>query len=345
MKKYTVLFAALAVIALAGCKKEENGMVNIKVGGENYVNMDKQGYSPDFQYVMFQDGDQILFNGNPYTIVLQNEDPMFPGYSNTASFNVPASEIGGATTILFPYSAFEYGLYVGETASDFTMVDETAAAVNQVAGCAWPMGYYVSDFHSHGDIILKNAVALITPSVKYGAPCWQNVVANNTDFAGLGTITLATLPTMTVTKVELIADQKMTGNATVVFDASNNPIMTMTDAMSGTTDVLAATAPNMGVVIPAAGNREEYIGSIPVTPNLTGANMWMKVYFDLEVNTPADDVAGTPAATHIYHCVYATPESTPVNINGSIQRSTRTVFIANMFTSQNWNRISLLSID
>ena len=73
--------------------------------------------------------------------------------------------------------------------------------------------------------------------------------------------------------------------------------------------------------------------------------MWMKVYFDLEVNTPADDVAGIPAATHIYHCVYATPESTPININGSIQRSTRTVFIANMFTAQNWNRISLLSID
>lgn len=343
MKKYTVLFAALAVIALAGCKKEENGMVNIKVGGENYMNIDKQGYSPDFQYVMFQNGDQILFNGNPYTINLMNEDPMFPGYSNTASFNVPATEVGGETTILYPYSAFQYGLFVEESAADLTMVDETSSAVNQVTGCAWPMGYYVADFHSHGDIVLKNAVALITPSIKYGAPCFQNLVANNAAFANLGTITPATLPTMTVTKVELVADQKLTGNAHVEFDADHNPIMTMDDAMAGTTDVLAAAAPNMGVVIPAQGNGETYVGSIPVTPNLTGANMWMKVYFDLEVVTPATDV--TPETTHTYHCVYATPEASPVNINGHIQRSYRTVFIANMFTGSNWNRISLISID
>ena len=212
MKKYTVLFAALAVIALAGCKKEENGMVNIKVGGECYQSIDKQGYSPSYYYVMFQDGDQILFNGSSYSLNLMNEDPMFPGFSNNASFNVPATEIGGETTILYPASIFQAGLYVEESAADFTMVDLTEAAVNQITGCVWPMGYYVSDFHSHGDIVLKNAVALVIPSIYYGPRCFQNLVAKNTDFAGLGTITLANMPAMTVTKVELEANQKITGN-------------------------------------------------------------------------------------------------------------------------------------
>ena len=340
MKKYTVLFAALAVIALAGCKKEENGMVNIKVGGENYQNIDKQGYSTTYNFVMFQDGDQILFNGTAYPIVLQNEDPMFPGFSNFASFSVPATEIGGETTILYPANIFQSGLYVEESAADLIMVDMADATVNQISGCVWPMGYHVADFHSHGDILLKNAVALIIPSIKYGPRCFQQLVANNTDFEALGTITLANMPTMTVTKVELQADTMLTGNAHVEFNTSNDPIMKMDDPMTTAYTVLAAGAPNMGVDIPASSNGETYVGGIPVTPDLAGHNVIMRIYFDLTFTTEATDVA--PAATHVYHCLYTSPER---NVNGDVARNHYTVFCANMNGGDYYSRISRLGID
>ena len=216
------------------------------------------------------------------------------------------------------------------------MVDLTEAAVNQITGCVWPMGYHVADFHSHGDIVLKNAVALVIPSIYYGPRCFQNLVANNTDFAGLGTITLANMPAMTVTKVELEANQKITGNAHVEFDASDNPIMKMDDVMSGSTDVLAAAAPNMGVPITPSSNSVTYVGGIPVTPDMAGADVTMTIYFDLTVTDATNN-------TQVYHCTWSNPS--PMNVNGNIMRSYRTEFRANMSDPTYWNRIQLVSMN
>lgn len=341
MKKYSVLFAALAVIALAGCKKEENKVNGIIIGGETCQNVDKLAYTPDSPYALFDGTDGILFNGVSYNYTMI-DNPMdrneVTGSSNYAILNVNLDPMPEDVTILYPDNVFDMtgAIYVSPYDYDFMMVDETpnAGVANPVTGCVWPMGYHTDNFHSHGQIQLKNAIALITTSIKYGYTCFNNLRSNNTAFADLPYAnTNADLPQMKVTKVELIADRKLTGNAHVEFDAEDNPFMVMDDPLTeGTTDILAATAPNGYMIIPAAGNTETYVGSIPVTPNLVGAEMSMKVYFDLTLATGA-----------IYHCVY---NGTPQTINaGDIRRSYRTVFIANMFTGQNWTKIALVGRD
>lgn len=324
MKKYTVLFAALAVIALAGCKKEENKVNGILVGGENFVNMDKQAYSPDFQYVMFDGTDAFLFNNVEYTYTMvDNPTDMneVTDFSNFAVLNVPGEAVVDDVTLLYPSDVFPINVF----AAGMTMVSEApnAGDPNPVMGCVWPMGYHNANFASHGNIQLKNAIALITPAVKYGAPCMQNLFRYNPAFANL-TFDQANPPVMTVTNVELVADTKLTGAAEIQFDESDLPTMVMTDAMTGATDVLSMVAPEMGVNIPFLGNNITLVGNMPVTPALNGANMTINVYFTLD------------CGTETFNCVYSG------EVVATAARSMRTTYVANMFTAQNWDKITVL---
>ena len=337
MKKYSVLFAALAVIALAGCKKEESRNMNgIVIGGETYQNADKQAYSPDFQYVMFDGTDDILWNGvvYPYTMIdnpsTRNE---VTTYSSYAVLDVPADAIVDDVTILYP------GVADLEVDENIVMVDETpnAGLPNQITNCVWPMGYHSSHFNHHGQIMLKNAVAIVPPAVKYGLPCFQNIVTNNPtyfpDMTAADFATVADLPTMVVTSVELLSTgAKLTGNAHVAFDEAEIPSVVMDDPMGDGADVLTAEAPNMGIAIPAAGNNFKIVGNIPVTPNLAGATFQMKVYFDLYMSTGA-----------VLHCVYV-GDSRTLGAD-DFTRNLRTTCIANMFTAQNYTKVRILSAE
>ena len=324
MKKYTVLFAALAVIALAGCKKEENKVNGILVGGENFVSMDKQAYSPDFQYVMFDGTDAFLFNDVEYTYTMvDNPTDMneVTDYSNFAVLNVPGEAVVDDVTLLYPSDVFPVNI----SPAGMMMVSEApnAGDPNPVTGCVWPMGYHNGNFATHGNIQLKNAIALITPAVKYGAPCMQNLFRYNPAFANL-TFDQANPPVMTVTHVELIADTKLTGDAEVVFDADDMPSMVMTETMDGATDALDMDAPEMGVDIPFLGNQVTIVGNMPVTPALNGANMTINVYFTLDCGDA------------VLNCVYSG------EVVATAARSMRTTYVANMFTAQNWNKITVL---
>ena len=325
MKKYTVLFAALAVVALAGCKKEENKVNGILVGGEKFVSMDKQAYSPDFQYVMFDGTDAFLFNDVEYTYTMVDNptdmNEVTAGYSNYAVLNVPGSAVVDDVTLLYPSDVFPINI----SATGMMMVSEApnAGDPNAITGCVWPMGYHDATFQSHGEILLKNAVALITPAVKYGAPCMQNLFANNPAFANY-TFDVNNPPVLTVTNVELVADTKLTGDAEIVFDAEDVPCMVMTEAMTEATDVLNMDAPELGVEIPFAGNNVKLVGNMPVTPALNGANMTINFYFTLEVENET------------FNCVYSG------DVVADVARSGRTTYIANMFTAQNWNKITVL---
>lgn len=324
MKKYTVLFAALAVIALAGCKKEENKVNGILVGGENFVTMDKQAYSPDFGYVMFDGTDAFLFNNVEYSYDMvdnptdRNEVTTF---SNYAVLNVPGTAVVDDVTMLYPSSIFPLNVLP----TGMMMVSEApnAGDPNPVMGCTWPMGYHNANFASHGQIQLKNAIALITPAVKYGPSCMQNLFANNPAFANV-TFDVNNPPVMTVTNVELIADTKISGAAEVVFDASDVPTMVMTDPMTGTTDALNMTAPAGGVVMPFAGNVMTIVASMPVTPELDGANVTMNLYFTLQVGAET------------FNCVYSG------DFVANVTRSYRTTYIANMNAGANWQKITVL---
>lgn len=329
MKKYTVLFAALAVIALAGCKKEENKVNGILVGGENFVNMDKQAYSPDFQYVMFDGSDAFLFNNVTYTYTMVDNptdmNQMSTGFSNYAILNVPGEAVVDDVTLLYPADVFPLNV----DATGMIMVSEApnAGDPNTVDGCVWPMGYHNGNFSTHHNIQLKNAVALITPAVKYGAPCMQNLFANNPAFANY-TFNQANPPAMTVTRVELVADTKLTGAAEVVFDENDIPSMVMTDPMDGETDALEMNAPMYGgLSIPFAGNVMTIVGNMPVTPALNGANLTINVYFTLAI----PGYEGAPIS-----CVYSG------DVEANVARSMRTTYVANMFTAQNWSKITVL---
>lgn len=338
MKKYSVLFAALAVIVLAGCKKEEirGGIV---IGGETYQNVDKQAYSPDNMAVFFDGTDDILWNGvvYPYTMIdnpsSRNE---VTTYSHYALLNVPTDAIVDDVTILYP----------GETsisipATGTVMVNQAANAglPNHIANCIWPMAYHNSNFHSHGQIILRNAVALASPAVKYGLGCFQNLVdANPNWFGGLTSadfVTIDDMPAMVVTSVELIsADKKLTGAAHIAFDAEDMPKMVMDDAIGADPDVLAVDAPNSGVTVPAGADQFKNVGFIPVSPNLVGGTISMNLYFDLYLN----DDDGT-----ILHCVYV-GDTKPIDADDII-RGYVTDFRVNMNTPQNYVKIRILGQD
>lgn len=325
MKKYTVLFAALAVIALAGCKKEENKVNGILIGGENFVSMDKQAYSPDFQYVMFDGTDGFLFNGTEYTYTMVDNptdmNEMTSGYSNYAVLNVPGSAIVDDVTMLYPSNIFP--ITVPATGMQMVSQADNAGDPNAITGCVWPMGYHNANFSSHHGIQLKNAIALIAPAVKYGAPCMQSLFANNPAFAGM-TLDVNNAPVMTVTHVELVADTKLTGAAEVQFDEADIPTMVMTDAMTEATDALDMDAPNFGVEIPFTGSAINIVGNMPVAPALNGANLTINVYFTLDCGDTSFD------------CVYSG------DVVANVARNGRTTYVANMFAAANWSKITVL---
>jgi len=325
MKKYTVLFAALAVIALAGCKKEENKVNGILVGGENFVSMDKQAYSPDFGYVMFDGTDAFLFNGVQYGYTMVDNptdmNEMTSGYSNYAILNVPGEAVVDDVTLLYPADVFP--IYIDGTGMMMVSQADNAGDPNPINTCVWPMGYHNGNFATHGNIQLKNAVALIAPAVKYGAPCMQNLFANNPAFANM-TLDVTNPPVLTVTHVELVADTKLTGDAEIQFDADDMPVMVMTETMTGETDALDMDAPDMGVEIPFSGSAINYVGNMPVPASLNGANMTINVYFTLDCGDTSFD------------CVYSG------EVVANVARNGRTTYVANMYAGTNWNKITVL---
>ncbi len=325
MKKYTVLFAALAVIALAGCKKEENKVNGILVGGENFVSMDKQAYSPDFQYVMFDGTDAFLFNDVQYTYTMVDNptdmNEITVGYSNYAILNVPGEAVVDDVTLLYPSNVFP--INIPETGMMMVSQADNAGDPNPITSCVWPMGYHNGNFGTHGNIQLKNAIALIAPAVKYGAPCMQALFANNPAFANM-TLDVTNPPVMTVTGVELVADTKLNGAAEIQFDENDVPTMVMTDPMDGATDALAMDAPELGIEIPFTGSAINIVGNMPVTPALNGANLTINVYFTLDCGDTSFD------------CVYTG------EVIANVARNGRTTYVANMFAAANWNKITVL---
>ena len=99
----------------------------------------------------------------------------------------------------------------------------------------------------------------------------------------------------------------------------------MTDPMDGATDVLDMDAPELGVNIPFLGNQVTIVGNMPVTPALNGANLTINVYFTLDCGGDAP-----------LNCVYSG------EVVATAARSMRTTYVANMFTAQNWNKITVL---
>ena len=273
---------------------------------------------------MFDGTDGFLYNGTAYTYsMVDNPTDMnvVTTFSNYAVLNIPGSDIVDDVTLLYPNTIFP--INIAATGMQMVSQADNGGDPNTISGCVWPMGYHNSDFNSHGNIQLKNAIGLIAPAVKYGAPCMQALFRNNPAFANMP-LDVNNPPVMTVTHVGLVANTKLTGAAEVQFDESNVPTMVMTDAMEGATDALNMDAPNFGVEIPFTGSAINIVGNMPVPPALNGANLTINVYFTLDCGDTSFD------------CVYSG------NVIANVARNGRTTYVANMFAEANWNKITVL---
>lgn len=342
MKKITLALAAIAMIAFAGCKKEnngfvadQNGMVTFRASGENFMNADKQTYDGFMNRIMFDNGDQAYFNGQETAIncydplAADPEAPVANSYYGTLT--VPGSLVLSDNVILYPSS-----LYTAGTAADYsdwtvTMWDEVDLLPSGEYEVAMP-GLYQSwpmAAHTTGNqFVMKNAVALLAPAVKYG---YSFVAAaalagnfNNEPF------TRTDLPELKLTKVVVnSSDAILTGNGHLNGATTATPYIVMdNDDMAGH-QVVATPIDMYNPAIPAGGSAEYIMGNIPCAPIALHKHLQVNYYFTLTFTyTPAE--ATTPT-TVTYYVKY---QGADVELTGgqlSVERSMRTTMICNLF--------------
>lgn len=354
MKKYFVL-AAIAMIAFAGCKKEESGMVTLKVGVENADGMDKQTYNVQLNRIMFNGQDAMVINGGVYGVRPLNEDndPYTTGLNSyRADLNIPGNVLYGQRFLAgYPALAFDgdydaaadswnlkydevewsAGLW-GESdmICDVNALDEQGnVAINPSFYRTWPMVAYDecgSCIAENGRFLLRNTVAVVSPSFIYGINWFS---AMNDQF-GMGydmnNITNANqLPAIEVDQVVLRSSvEPLFGPAHVEGVSTDNPIVVM-DASRGTNGMI--TLNNCGTY--TSQNNPNFtnpciIGQIPVAVFQNETGFQMDVFFTI----------GN------YHFVY---HSDVVTFNeNTLVRSKRTVLQINMRDAVNMNRFQML---
>lgn len=329
MKKYVVLAAAIAMVAFAGCKKEESGLVTLNIATENTVSNDKQSYEADYSRVIFNDGDDIYVNGivgsvtalngetDPYT----TDGPM--GFSYKGQITVDPAAVGSDFLVVYPgpnnginYVSDEYRCTF---VSDFAMVPEVAQGYPTYAGTQltsdyqpWPMAAYYTCGQcvlEDGRFVLKNAVATLTPSILYGV-AWYNAMAARNGWDAI--YNPAELPAIVVDAVEIVSsDAPLCGEAKLVDLNTSNP----------RAEIFADRGYQLSAI--AVDGTEHYynlnpqfIGEIPVAPIMTTTTLVMNMHFHMIIN-------GTE-----HYFVYQGGRSTiPA---GTIARGVRTVLQVNM---------------
>lgn len=345
MKKYFVL-AAIAMIAFAGCKKEESGMVALKVGVENTDGMDKQTYNTQLNRIMFN-GEDMWVNGTTYGISpLNGDDDPYTTTENSyrAGLNVPVSVLYGQSFIAgYPDGAFN-GFYdatsgIWELADgmlddaymicDVNAIDEQGnVEMDPYQYRAWPMVAYDecgSCVAESGRFIMKNTVAILSPSFLYGINWFAAMNATYSMGYDMTRISNANaLPDVTVTKVELVSSSELlSGPAYVANVTTAEPKL----VMDGACRENMITLNDCGTYTHADNNNftnPNIIGQIPVAVFQHETDLVMNVYFTIgDYN-------------FVYHgpAVHFTPDMTV--------RSKRTVLQINMRDAENMSRFQML---
>lgn len=336
MKKISILVAAFAMIAFAGCKKEENGltpdangMVTINLTGEKYTDSSKQTLDGFLNRIMFDNGENLYFNGATANIVCVDEnDPMGPAPTNSfwCRISVPENAIAENNVILYPASAYTPGTaadYSDWTVSVYDDVEMIPATEDEyiIDGSsfqAWPMAAYGTS--SRGHFYMKNCVALLAPSVKYG---YSFLYELRNTFGR--TIDRNNLPTLTVLGAVITSsDAVLTGNGHISGLDTEAPTLVMnTDADAGYTITGRLATPRE---VPAGNGQEVIVGNIPAAPMALGTHIQMDLYFT--ITFPATTEGGVPTV------FYGKYNSLPVELAGgqlSVLRSQRTTLCVNLF--------------
>ena len=341
MKKLTVLFAAAAMFAFVGCNKQENttyvadqnGNVTLMMSGENWQNTTKQTYVEEYNRIAFNIGDQVYING-----VLADLTPCdVNGATNDADNNAIDNSFYGMMTVngnvltgddyvLYPAEIFTAG--TAADMSDYTVtLDAQPLFIPQAGNTllgggfpAWPTAAKLSG----NQFLLKNAVAILTPSIKYGAP-FIMALKNQANSPIANEDVINDFPELYIEEIELVSTDQILAGTGHIANIATNPTLVMDN---GTYQV-NINADDFQVL--PSSNGETYLGNITMAPIPAGKHLNMKVKFWLYF----------PGSDAEYHFVY---NGTNVEITaegqGSVVRSGRSTLCANLYSAANVSKVT-----
>ena len=274
-----MLVAAFAMLAFAGCQKEnnvatQNGMVNFGVSGETPADQIKEAFNGTQSAIFFTNDDQIWINDS-----LCGVYPLRSNVANTNSTWSDKARVSArlADTYLFTYPANTYtkdedDYWTCTFAENVVLQSNNGRPENRVtsANQIWPMSYYIANLSDlpydvvNGCYVIRvqNNVNVMAPAIKYGVPfgnaMWR---ANSTE----NTYTdPEDLPSLFVTKFVVKSnDVKLTGAARLMNAETNNPYVAMVnDPVEG--DMIVATVNNVEVT--GSNDVATIIGNLPIAP-------------------------------------------------------------------------------
>ena len=348
MKKYTVLAAAIAMVAFAGCNKEEkntlpveNGMVTFTVTGEKYSSADKQNYNTADQFIEFSQNEACWTNGYYAPLTLLDQATLEEladalATSRIARLSVPEDYATLPFTVLYPADVFVEG-----AAEDFPQwncpmlsevewireVNNGNSVLATGVHSSWPMAAVVNQ-GGYGSFQLRNCVAVVSPSIKFGTAFLQAFARNNN-------LTYDETATVEVTSVVLTANVPLSGDAHIDFTGAY-PTLVMDEtenANNNTLTIYPSTEVMEPVVFGVDAGIERIMGNAAVAPMHAGNTLKMDVYFTL--HTAEGDIS----CRYNGNTVTLTENAEQI----SILRSCRTTLCMNLFSATGASKVTILN--
>ena len=346
MKKYSILVAAFAVLAFVGCKKDnngslvadQNGMITLEMSGETHQDNGKQSFFGTANRIFFNEGDQMIVNGSVCNVTPQAVagDELATEYlSYKAKVAILAEYAYTPLYAMYPAEAFTLGtaadysdmtVTMYDTIDMFTVADEAVLLTGGLYQ-PWPMTAYLENLNTPR-IQLKNNIALVTPSVKFGYPFVNQFVQDNNLNI---TVDPNNLPTLNVEKVVISSsDQNLYGDNGYIEGLNTQEPKLVFPGTPTTPSAITCWVPaDRGNGIIATGTSEWLLGNVAVPPMAAGKHVKMNVYFSLVFDgmEPID-------------CLYEGDEIVLPN-DRAIGRSRRATFVCNLFDADIDHKVSL----
>lgn len=346
MKKYSILVAAFAVLAFVGCKKDnngslvadQNGMITLEMSGETHQDNGKQSFFGTANRIFFNEGDQMIVNGSVCNVTPQAVagDELATEYlSYKAKVAILAEYAYTPLYAMYPAEAFTLGtaadysdmtVTMYDTIDMFTVADEAVLLTGGLYQ-PWPMTAYLENLNTPR-IQLKNNIALVTPSVKFGYPFVNQFVQDNNLNI---TVDPNNLPTLNVEKVVISSsDQNLYGSNGYIDGLATQEPKLVFPGIPSTPSALVCNVPvDRGYGIIATGTSEWLLGNVAVPPMAAGKHVKMDVYFSLQFGDAAP-----------IDCLYEGDEIVLPN-DRAIGRSRRATFVCNLFDADIDHKVSL----
>lgn len=347
MKKYSILVAAFAVLAFVGCKKDnngslvadQNGMITLEMSGETHQDNGKQSFYGTANRIFFDEGDQMIVNGsvcNVTPLAVTGDDLATEYRSYKAKVSILAEYAYTPLYAMYPADVFTLGTaadYSDMTVEMYNDVDLFTVADNNVilTGSSyqpWPMTAYLADLNTPR-IQLKNNIALVTPSVKFGYPFVNQFVQ---DFNIPATVDANNLPTLNIEKVVISSsDQNLYGtNGYIDGLTTQEPKLVFPGTPTTPSAITCWVPADRGTGIIATGTSEWLLGNVAVPPMAAGKHVKMNVYFSLVFDGMEEPI----------DCLYEGDEIVLPN-DRAIGRSRRATFVCNLFDADIDHKVSL----